>query len=82
MMLQFAFWMTAIAALATLAFVGLTIAEMLVPTLDKPVALFGAAFGAILGAYLFQGHPTVALLIGISILAGGTLQILHTKNNY
>jgi hypothetical protein len=80
MMLQTAFWMTAIAALATLAFVGLAIAELLVPNLDKPVALLGATSGATLGAYLFHGHPTIALLIGSSILIGGSLQILRTQN--
>jgi hypothetical protein len=79
MMLQFAFWITAIAALATLAFVGLTIAEMWVPTLDKPIALLGATSGATLGAYLFQGHSTIALLVGSAILIGGIFQILQTR---
>jgi hypothetical protein len=85
MMLQFAFWITALplahasvfAALATLAFVGLTIAELLVPNLDQPIALLGAT----LGAYLFHGHPTIALLIGSAILIGGTFQILQTHHD-
>ncbi|KAM3089645.1 hypothetical protein ACKFKG_33210 [Phormidesmis sp. 146-35] len=53
----------------------------MVPNLDKPVALLGATSGATLGAYLFHSHPTIALLIGSAILAGGTLQILRTQND-